>query len=175
MARRRTFLSLAAAGLLAAGLGGCIRPLYGPPELGGLDVGRALGDVHVEVVGDRLAHYVKAEIEYQLTGGNPPSGPKRYRLVVSANETLAAIIVDRSGTADAATHTVWATYTLTETGKPTPVATGTAHSSASYERSGQRFATVRAARDAQIRNARLIAEQVRARLALALRDARSGG
>jgi LPS-assembly lipoprotein len=175
MATRRKYLSLALAAALAPALGGCFRPLYGTADVAGLDMQKALAEVHVEVSGERLAHYVKSEIEYQLTGGNVSPGPKRFKLQIVAAETLAAIIVDRSGTADAATHTAYATYTLTETGRPTPVTTGTAHSSASYERSGQRFATVRAARDAQIRNARLLAEQIRARLAIALAERRAGG
>jgi LPS-assembly lipoprotein len=49
------------------------------------------------------------------------------------------------------------------------VASGTVNGSASYERSPQRFAIVRAQRDAEIRLARLLAEQIRNRLALSLR------
>jgi LPS-assembly lipoprotein len=45
------------------------------------------------------------------------------------------------------------------------VATGSAFAVTSYERSSQRFANLRAARDAEIRSARALAEQIRVRLA----------
>ncbi len=46
--------------------------------------------------------------------------------------------------------------------------TGKATATASYDRSAQRFATVRAARDADIRLAKVLSEQIRTRLSAAL-------
>jgi LPS-assembly lipoprotein len=51
------------------------------------------------------------------------------------------------------------------------VTTGKVVGSASYERSPQRFAVVRAQRDAEIRLAKLLSEQIRNKLALSLRAA----
>ena len=50
------------------------------------------------------------------------------------------------------------------------VTTGAATSVASYDRSQQRFANVRAARDAEIRAATVLADQIRTRLGIALLD-----
>jgi LPS-assembly lipoprotein len=170
MSDRRTILRLTGTAGLALALGACFRPLYGPQAAGG-SVAELLADTEVEVTGDRLAHYLKNEIEFQLTGGTVTPAPKRYKLTVWPTERLDTIIIDRTGGADAATLTVDARYSLSEKGKPAPVTSGEVRASASYERSGQRFASVRAARDAQIRNAKLISEQIKTRLALAL----SGG
>jgi LPS-assembly lipoprotein len=170
MTDRRRFLSLGVTGASALALGGCFRPLYGSAELTGLDTAGALADTQVQVAGDRLAHYLKNEIEFQLTGGTVTPGKKRFFLEVVATERLETIVIDRTGVSDAATLLVEANYTLKESGKPDVLTTGVARSSASYERSSQRFATVRAARDAQIRNAKLIAEQIKTRLAIALQE-----
>ena len=48
------------------------------------------------------------------------------------------------------------------------ITTGTATAQATYDRFNQRFATVRAARDAEIRLAKTLAEQVKTRLAATL-------
>jgi LPS-assembly lipoprotein len=170
MTDRRRLLSFGLSGASALALAGCFRPLYGSAELTGLNTAEALADIDVKVEGERLAHYLKNEIEYQLTGGNVTPGAKRFVLEVKASERLEAVAIDRAGTADAATLLVEANYTLKEAGKPDTVTSGIARSSASYERSSQRFATVRAARDAQIRNAKLIAEQIKTRLAIALQE-----
>jgi LPS-assembly lipoprotein len=65
---------------------------------------------------------------------------------------------------------VTATYTLTAIEGGAQITTGTATASASYDRTEQRYANVRAARDAEIRAVGLLADQIRTRLAIALLD-----
>jgi LPS-assembly lipoprotein len=166
MPSRRALVASAVA-LLTLGTSGCLRPLYGPAAQGG-DVRQILSTIKVTVDGDRLAHYVKNELDFELTGGQPAGDNARFNLVVIPKERLAGYLVDRAGFADSSTLIMEATYTLTEIGKPAPVMTGNAASSASYDRSGQRFANIRAARDAQIRNAKQIAEQIRREIAIKL-------
>jgi LPS-assembly lipoprotein len=60
------------------------------------------------------------------------------------------------------------TYTLTSLDGNTIYTKGTATSSTSYDRYQQRFASVRAERDAEIRLAKVLAEQVKTRLAATL-------
>jgi LPS-assembly lipoprotein len=72
-----------------------------------------------------------------------------------------------SGRAAAATLVANATYTLTAL-DGRPITTGGASASASYDRYIQRFANVRASRDAEIRIARLLAEQIKTRLSAVL-------
>jgi LPS-assembly lipoprotein len=163
--RRRFGLGLITA-LSSVALGGCLRPLYGSAEYGGLAVQDGLAGVEVSIQGERLAHYIRNELEFQLRGGDPKETPVRYRLVINAKTTTNTAIIDRvAGVAETATLALDASYSLTPiTG--TKVATdGTARVLVSYDRSQQRFATIRAARDAEIQGARQLSDQIRTRIA----------
>jgi len=60
------------------------------------------------------------------------------------------------------------TYTLTTLDGATVITQGTATSTASFDRFPQRFANIRAARDAEIRLSKDLADQVRTRLSAVL-------
>jgi LPS-assembly lipoprotein len=155
----------------AALLGGCLRPLHAPmaSDAAGSAVARQMSDVAIELSGDRLAHYFRNELEFELRGGAtaaPVAANATYRLAIVTRQVIGSTLLDRqTGLADAAQLSVSADYKLFKTGKTEPVASGRAIAGISYERSQQRFATIRAARDAEIQAARQLAEQVRTRLA----------
>ncbi len=154
------------AAVMALGLAGCLRPLYGSPEFNGLSAQQGLAGVAVDVQGERLAHYLRNELEFALRGGNPSSAPTRHTLTVTTNTRTAGAIVDRiSGVAEGASLFIEATYVLRETGQTKAVTEGKATAVVSYERSLQRFANTRAARDAEIQGARQLADQIRSRVA----------
>jgi LPS-assembly lipoprotein len=161
---------IAAAGI-TLGLGGCFQPLYAPNATGGVNVADALAsiDVRTPTTGqnqERLGHYVRNELVFDLDGSGQPK-PKAYTLDIALTESLATAVVNsQTGQADAATLTVRGTYTLKRlAGEPPLVTTATAIASTTYDRGPQRFANVRAARDAEIRAAKQLAEQIRTRLA----------
>jgi LPS-assembly lipoprotein len=165
-------------GLLAAlslSLTGCLQPLYGPTA-SGLPLQTVLAAVEVDPIAvpgnqQRLSHYLRSELVYDLDGSGQPQ-PKRYRLAVSVTTTVQSPIVDTTfGRANASTLLGEATYTLVPIAGGAPIASGRVVGSASYERSPQRFAVVRAQRDAEIRLAKLLSEQIRNKLALSLRTA----
>lgn len=164
--------SLTAVGLLAVAVSGCLRPLYGPTA-SGQPLPAAMAAVEVEPVQaaigqERLAHHLRSELVYNLDGSGQPA-PKRYRLVLTTSERVQTPIVNSStGRADSATIIVAVAYKLTAEGGVRIIAEGTAQSTASYDRTSQRFASVRAARDAEIRVAKVLAEQIKTRLATAL-------
>lgn len=152
---------------LSLALGGCFRPLYGE-----LSAGRSMQDelaaIQVEDISDRLGHYLRTELIFLLDGSGEPS-PKRYRLKITPTVNLVTAIVDSvSSRADAATLNGSAVFVLTRLEGGQEVFRGTAVGSATYDRSVQRYATVRAARDAEIRLGKLLAEQIRTRIAAAL-------
>lgn len=159
---------LAAFTALALSLAGCLRPLYGP-SASGASVPALLASIDVQPIAvpvelERVSHYLRSELIFDLDGSGQPA-PKRYKLTVSYTQSVATPIVDTAtGRAQSATITGNATYTLT-TFDGAPVTTGTAVGSASYDRFPQRFASVRAARDAEIRVAKLLADQIRTRVA----------
>lgn len=171
---RRSALRLAVAGALALPAAACLRPLYGPTASGERmqDVLASIevGEVTVPIGYERLSHYLRSELIYDLDGSGQPR-PKRYKLTVNAHEGTQGTIVDTiTGRADSATLVGRATYTLSDlSGKV--VATGTATQSATYDRSPQRFANVRAAREAEMRLSQLLSEQIKTRIAAVLLSA----
>jgi len=157
---------------LALGLSACFRPLYGPTA-SGQSLQTVLASIDVPEIQwpdaqARIGHYLRSELIYALNGSGSDV-PKRYVLKLSLSERLTTPIVDaESGRAQSATLNGDLTYTLTTPDGSTVVTQGTASASATYDRFEQRFATVRAARDAEIRLAKTLAEQVRTRLSAAL-------
>ena len=152
---------------LALGLAGCFRPLYGSPEFGGLGIQQGLAGVTVEVQGDRLEHYLRNELEFGLRGDGSQTGPRTHRLVVVPRTTLITAIVDRvSGSAESVNMVITAKYSLYALKNPTlALSEENTTVSVSYERNVQRFASIRAARDAEIRGAKQLAEQIKTRVA----------
>lgn len=158
--------SVAAAALL---LSGCLRPLYGPTA-SGVPLRDSLAAIEVEMVGtlpgqERLGHYVRSELIYDLDGSGRPSA-KRYRLTLDASEAVQVTTTDTlTGRADAALLNVTVKYALRSLDGARTIGTGTARATATYFRDPQRFASVRAARDAEIRAAKLVSDDIKQRLA----------
>lgn len=154
-------LALSAALLLA----GCIQPLY-KPLANGTDVAAEMRAIKVEPVRDRFGHYLANELIFALNGTGSQEAPK-YQLVMTFTQTQRTPILDTvTGRADAATVFASVNFTLLTTGaEPHEVLKGTATASAGYDRSAQRFANIRAARDAEIRLAKVLADQIRTRIA----------
>ncbi|MGO4570789.1 LPS assembly lipoprotein LptE [Microvirga sp. 2TAF3] len=157
---------------LALGLSACFRPLYGPTASGeSLQAVLASIDVPELKWADsqtRISHYIRSEMIYALNGSGSDT-PKRYVLNLSLNQQITSPIVDTvTGQAQTATIIGNLAYTLATPDGSKVVTAGTATSQVTYERFPQRFATVRAARDAEIRLAKALAEQTKTRLAATL-------
>jgi LPS-assembly lipoprotein len=149
---------------------GCVQPLYMATAPGGGAVGDELQAIRVEPIPDRLGHYVTNELITQLNGTGSSTPPK-YRLVVILSERMSTPIINTfTGQAEAAAVGVDAQYQLFALagGGDKPLVSGSVSQSVAYDRTSQRLSNVRAARDAEIRNARTIAEQIRTRIAIAL-------
>jgi len=153
-------------------LAGCFRPLYATSangvsvrdELATIDV----GSVPTAAGQERLGHYLRNELVFQLTGGAPPV-EKRYRLEMSVSENVeTAIVNSETGNAESATLNGTAHFTVKPIAGGNPVVDATATASASYDRNPQRFASLRAAREAEILVAKQLAEQIKTRLAALL-------
>lgn len=163
---RRHLLGLA--GLcLAFGLGGCFRPLYGDAttSVAGGSVKSSLTAIEVGPIGERIGHYLRNELVFDLDGSGAETR-KRFQLDVTATENVGVTVTDYStGAADSATLVITAKYKLIEHGRDKPLTEGEVVARATYDRTTQRFANVRAARDAQIRAAKQLSELIRNRLA----------
>ena len=170
----RSFLSrgfsrrfaLAFAALTGFAVAACIQPLYGSLAGGG-DVASELQAIKIEPVPDRLGHYLANDLIFGLNGTGAPVEPK-YVLKIYVRENVQSALVDTvTGYPSSGTIVVSADYTLTPLRGGDPIAKGTATTFASYDRNSQRFANIRASRDAEIRNARLLADQIQTNIAAA--------
>lgn len=142
---------------------GCFQPMLGGPS--GSFLAEELRTIKVQPINDRIGHYLGNELSFALNGSASDT-PEKYKLIVILSQRVQTPIIDTvSGRASAASVLVDAEYRLLESGSNRQVAAGSALTTTSYERTSQRFANLRAARDAEIRSARTLADQIRVRLA----------
>jgi LPS-assembly lipoprotein len=173
-------LSRLAAVLALAGLtGGCFTPLYGAATPGAAftDIVGKLSAVDVAPIdpanapnGSRLARVgvnVRNDLIFDLTGGGPAAAPT-HRLDIRLTATTTQVIVDvNTARPDIEDYGINATYTLTEISTGKKVVTATTYSRVTFDIPGQqqRFAGARGLRDAEDRAAKVIADNIRSRLA----------
>ena len=156
---------LALAGMLTA----CLQPVNAP-RLGGPGVSAELAQVSVARVEGYLGYNVKSELDFLLSNGQPPSAP-RYSLVVKINTGRASSIIDSTTSRpQSVTVQAEAIYELRDSMNGTIRASGKTFGSATYDRSVQRFATLRAQRDAEEKLGKALAERLRIILLSALVD-----
>lgn len=154
-----------AACLLASSVSGCIRPLYAPVGAGVGDVAADLRAITIDPIPDRLGHYLGNELIFAFNGTGSKVQP-RYRLSVVLRQSVQTPLIDTvSGHASAGNLIVYADYQLVPVDGGESIAKGTATALASYDRTSLRFANIRAVRDAEIRSARMLAEQIQTRIA----------
>ena len=168
-------MNLAAALAVAALAGGCFQPLYGERSPTGGPVLRdqlsAVDVLQIEAPKgtdeSRLAVEVRNALLFDLTGGGDAASPT-HRLKIAISSTRSSVIVDiNTSRPDIENYGLNATYTMTEIATGKIVVTGQTFARVSYDIPGQqqRFARIRGLRDAESRAAKVIAENVRSRLA----------
>jgi LPS-assembly lipoprotein len=166
---------VAVAMTVAAAVGGCFQPMYAEKSLdGGPGLRAALGAVDVAQIAARsgtdearLAVEIRNALLFDLTGGGEPPR-STYKLNITMSSTLADIIVDTTTTRPSIeNYGINASYNLVEIASGKQVVTGTTFSRVSYDIPGQeqRFARLRGLRDAETRAAKVIADNIRVRLA----------
>lgn len=153
---------LAALAALTLGLGGCFQPLYGPNLSAGSQA--ILGNIQVAPIAGHIGHNLKSELDFLLNNGTPPEKPL-YRLVASPQGYQTSVVVENVLNRPLTTaYYMTANYTLTSLKDGKVIASGTAQVQASFERNTQRFATVRALKDVEMRSATQLAEQIKIRI-----------
>ncbi|HEY8383910.1 MAG TPA: LPS assembly lipoprotein LptE [Microvirga sp.] len=167
----RRALPLAAALALTVSLTACFRPLHGPTA-SGAELSSVLASIDVDEVAvpplyERFSHYLRSELVFDLNGSGQQA-QKRYKLQLAFSGNVGTPLVDTTtGRAQSATLNGSVTYTLvTATGEV--VTRGKVTAAASYDRNVQRFASLRAGRDAEIRLARTLADMIRTRVSAEL-------
>lgn len=161
--------------VLAAATGGCFQPLYGTQTANGTPALRealsAIDVLQIEApkASDeaRLAVEIRNALLFDLTGGDAGL-PPTHRLKIQMSSNRATVIVDlNSRRPDIENYGINASYSLTEIATGKVVVTGTTFARVSYDIPGQqqRYARLRGLRDAEDRAAKVIADNIRTRLA----------
>jgi LPS-assembly lipoprotein len=166
-ARLRRLVLGATLGLAAAGLAACTegpRPLYGKatgtvPAMRSIDVGSVSG---------RVGQQVRNELVFGLYGGaGDVEGKPVYRLELTVTSIDNAVGVERYRNLPSAyVERITATYALVDIASGATVTSGTSFAQAAYDYSPQRYADVRAKRDAENRVATVVAGDIRNKLAV---------
>jgi LPS-assembly lipoprotein len=171
----RTSIRLSAVALLASLTAGCFEPLYGERTLaGGPGLRDRLRSVEVMQIAApngtaeaRLAVEVRNALIFEMSGGEGNIA-NTHRLAVQLSTTRQQIIVDiATARPESEVVGINANYTLTELASGRSVVTGNTFARVSFDTPGQaqRFARARGQRDAENRAAKVVAENIRTRLA----------
>lgn len=152
----------------------CFQPLYASRTVSGTPLGTQLAQVQVERIDapngtpeSRIAVEIQNALDFELNGGGGMISPS-HALKVRMTVGRSSIITDQTtGRVLAEITGIDANYTLTElaTGKVVMRANTFARVSSDYPGQQQRFARVRARIEAEERAAKVIAENVRTRVA----------
>ena len=170
LSRGSWLIRLAALAPLPLLLTGCItvQPLYGSWNGTGDQLAGQLQAIAIDPISSRMGHYLGDDLELALNGTGSQV-PKKYHLIVTLREASRSPLIDTvTGVPTAGTIVTGADFELVPVAGPEPIYKGHAFVAASYDRSIARFADVRAARDAEIRDARALAEQIRTQVAAEL-------
>lgn len=162
-------LCLAFACLFALAAAGCqFQPMYAQTPLfgSGPSLRDTLKDVDVAAIDGRIGGELRNDLIFELTGGggSQPNAPYRLTMVVTTN-SINPIVDITSGRPEAETISFDVVYKLHDVVRDRNVLTEKALARVTLDRSPQRYARVRAQRDAENRAAKVVAEQIRARLA----------
>jgi LPS-assembly lipoprotein len=168
-------LRLPAAVIVAALVSACFMPLYGERSMTSQPVVReqlsAVDVLQIEAPKGtdeaRLAVEVRNHLLFDFTGGEAAASPV-HKLKVAISSTRTSVIVDiNTSRPDIENYGLTASYSLTELATGRIVVTGQTFARVSYDIPGQqqRFARLRGLRDAESRAAKVIADNIRNRLA----------
>lgn len=169
--RRSLGLFLGMAGFTLAGCQ--VKPLYGTWSVGSQSpVASDLAAVEIEPIDStsaddlkRIGQVLRNEMLFGFRRGGRGEAP-RYRLRVILDRQRSAVGVERLADVPASySVTLNASFVLSEFETDRTLMTGRAFATASYDFSSQRFANLRAERDADDRAAKVIAGDIQTRLA----------
>jgi LPS-assembly lipoprotein len=154
--------------MAALALAGCqVRPLYLDQASGGLfSPVPDLRAIVIEEPEDRTEQVLRNELLFLFRGDGGSADAPRFtlRTLVSASTEPVAVELEEDLPA-AVLLTLSSTFILSEIASDETLLTGSSIATASYDFSSQRFANVRAEKDARERAARQMAENIASRIA----------
>jgi len=150
---------IAALGALSGSLAGCgFTPLYGAPG-----VTEGLSRIAVSAPAGRVGYLLRENLDDAL--GRDKAAPVVYRLEMTLAETRGPRGLTRTDVADYYDVGLTVHYNLVAVGTGKVVSTGSVASQVSYDDSGQAYADIAAAQDADARIAADAARRIEIKLA----------
>ncbi len=194
-AKSRTMLRIFGFSLLlltAVGLSGCsFQPLYGTTASGN-QLSEELKSVSIATIPGRVGQRVRNELIYQTTNGGAPL-PPLYKLEIALNESDVATLVRTTGDAQGQIYRLKADFKLVRLRDKKVIFTGASHARAAYDKSfifkkeeqqgnppqtvivekqvGSGFGDIRARINAENRASKILAEEIKTRIAAHLATA----
>ena len=147
--------------LTACGADG-FKPLYGATA-SGVGVEQRLAKVDFSPIPGRVGQRIRNELVFQTAGGHP-EGPS-HRLEVVIKETLTSTLVRIDGESLSQIYSIEASFRLINVNTKAVMFQGTSNARAGFERFQSVYSNVRAREDAENRAAKVIAEDIKIRLA----------
>jgi LPS-assembly lipoprotein len=166
--KARIILSAAVATLMLAGLAGCgFRPLYGG-DAGGSAA--SLAQIRIANIPDRPGQQLRNLLLDRLTPLGPPARPA-YELSVVLREARHDLAIRKDESATRANLVLTASFVLVPAdARDARRFAGSAVSTNSFNRVRSDFAALSAENDARNRALRVLAEEIRLRIAAALQN-----
>ena len=173
---RALWLPFALLPLLAACGNAGFRPLYGPTP-SGVAVQERMREVDVATIPGRVGQVIRNELLFQAGGGGELL-PPTHRLEVVTHESVQSTLVDLAGDASGGAYLLEAKFKLIRIKDKKVVMEGTSWGRAAFERftntstTGNNvavqytYSNVRARDDAENRAARVVADDLKTRLAI---------
>lgn len=155
--------------LSACGNGG-FRPLYGSAGIGA-QANEKLAKVSVSIIPGRVGQQIRNELIFHATGGGGEVVNPELRLDVAIRESVTTTLVRVDGDSGSQVYNLEAKFQLVRVSDKTVVMSGTSYGRASFERNVSIFSNVRARDDAEDRAAKVIGEDIKARLSAHLAGA----
>lgn len=148
--------------LSACGNGG-FRPLYGSSGIGA-NADARLATVSVTTIPGRVGQQIRNEVIFHATGGGGEVISPELRLDVAIRESVTSTLVEVDGNSGAQIYSVEAKFQLIRISDKSVVLSGTSFGRAAFERNLSIFSNVRAREDAEDRAAKVVGEDLKARL-----------
>ena len=163
-----------AAAIVAPFLAACgnsgFRPLYGGAGIGAQAAER-LARVSVATIPGRVGQQIRNELIFHATGGGGEVLQPDMRLEVAIRESVTSTLVRLDGESGGQIYNVEAKFQLVRIADNSVVLSGTSYGRASFERNTSIFSNVRAREDAEDRAAKVVGEDLKARLSAHLASA----
>ncbi|AHB47470.1 hypothetical protein W911_02120 [Hyphomicrobium nitrativorans NL23] len=161
----RLLLAAALVGPFVAACGnGGFRPLYGSAAFGGAAADERLAEVAVAPIPGRVGQQIRNELIFHSTGGGGETKEPRLRLDVAIRESVTSTLVQSDGDSRGQVFNIEASFRLIQVTDNSVVLTGTSYGRAGFERYQSIFSNVRAREDAENRAAKVVGEDLKARL-----------